>query len=128
MFHERDTGASPQNEARSCIKPAGIQNVVFSAAKYPNIRKHFLSAIRKGWPRTLVLHRRKTSFRRDHLLEDYPPRKGYDRDEYPPAVGRASWRADVAYVPSHENRSHGSSLGAQLRPFCRGTRFQYVFD
>jgi hypothetical protein len=33
------------------------------------------------------------------------------------------WKADVRYVPSSENRSHGSSLGAKLRRFCDGTRF-----
>jgi hypothetical protein len=35
--------------------------------------------------------------------------------------------ADVAYVSSRENRSHGSSLGAKLRGVCEGTRFQYAF-
>ena len=39
----------------------------------------------------------------------------------------AGWMADVEYVPSTENRSHGSSLGAKLRRFCNGTRFRYVF-
>jgi hypothetical protein len=63
---------------------------------------------------------------------------------YPAAVGRGrpngdqrglvrginpiGWMADVAYVPSSENRSHGSSLGAKLRPFCDGTKFQYAFN
>ena len=37
------------------------------------------------------------------------------------------WKADVRYVPSSENRSHGSSLGIKLRRFCDGTRFRYVF-
>ena len=37
------------------------------------------------------------------------------------------WKADVAYVPSKENRSHGSALGAKLRGFCDGTRFEYAF-
>ncbi len=37
------------------------------------------------------------------------------------------WMADVEYVPSGENRSHGSSLGSKLRRFCNGTRFRYVF-
>ena len=37
------------------------------------------------------------------------------------------WRADVRYVPSHENRSHGSTMGIKLRRFCNGTRFRYVF-
>ncbi|MCW3047592.1 MAG: hypothetical protein JWO74_1876, partial [Solirubrobacterales bacterium] len=35
--------------------------------------------------------------------------------------------ADVAYVPSGENRSHGSTMGIKLRRFCNGTRFRYVF-
>ena len=31
------------------------------------------------------------------------------------------------YVPSSENHSHGSSLGAKLRRYCNGVRFRYVF-
>ena len=50
-----------------------------------------------------------------------------DRDEYPPALARGSYRADVAYVPSSENRSHGARMGIKLRRFCNGTRFRYVF-
>ena len=56
-----------------------------------------------------------------------------------PAIGRGrgdalvhgtaprGWEADVAYVPSAENRSHGSRLGIKLRRFCNGTKFKYVF-
>jgi hypothetical protein len=122
-----------------CTKPAGVRRLVFSPSKYPNIRRHFRAAVRRGWPRRLVLNRRGADARRDRLLEGYPTRDGYDRDEYPPAVGRGrgkglmrghhprGWKADVRYVPSSENRSHGSSLGAKLRPFCDGTRFRYVF-
>ena len=115
-----------------------MQNLSFSAAKYPNIRRHFLDA-RKGWPRTLVLNRSGADARRERLLAPYPTRTGQDRDEYPPAVGRGKgpglerginprgWRADVRYVPSHENRSHGSTMGIKLRRFCNGTRFRDVF-
>ena len=122
-----------------CVRPTGVQNVSFSATKYPNIRRHFLDALRKGWPRTLVLNRAGADARRDRLLAPYPTRSGLDRDEYPPAVGRGKgpglergtnptgWRADVRYVPSHENRSHGSTMGIKLRRFCDGTRFRYVF-
>ena len=86
-----------------------------------------------------MLNRPGADARRDRLLEDFPTRDGFDRDEYPPAVGRGKgkglergrhprgWKADVAYVPSSENRSHGSSLGIKLRRFCDGTRFRYVF-
>ena len=74
------------------------------------------------------------------LARAEPTRAGFDRDEYPPAVGRGrgpraltrginpvGWRADVAYVRSGENRSHGSSLGGKLRRFCNGTKFRYAF-
>jgi hypothetical protein len=78
--------------------------------------------------------------RRDRLLRDIPTREGYDRDEYPPqrSAGAAGpgwsvvatprgWKADVRYVPSSENRSHGATLGDRLERFCNGTRFRYVF-
>jgi hypothetical protein len=65
--------------------------------------------------------------RRDVLLEGIPTRDGMDRDEYPPAVGRTSSTAgdaSVRYVPSSENRSHGSDLGNQLSSYCDGARFR----
>ena len=116
-----------------------MQSISFSKTKYPNIRRHALAAIRDGWPSVLVLNRGGPDARRDRLLEHWSTRAGDDRDEYPPAVGRGRgkglvrdsdprwWMADVAYVPSAENRSHGSVLGIKLRRFCNGTRFRYVF-
>lgn len=86
-----------------------------------------------------MLNRPGADERRDRLLEDYPTKSGFDRDEYPPAVGRGQgkglergsdptgWKADVRYVPSAENRSHGSVLGVKLRRFCSGTKFRYIF-
>jgi hypothetical protein len=128
-----DTGAS------GCQRPSGVQSISFSKTKYPNIRRHVQRAIRKGWPRVLVLNRPGADERRERLLAGWPTRRGQDRDEYPPAVGRGTgpgltrgshprgWKADVAYVPSAENRSHGSVMGIKLRRFCDGTRFKYVF-
>ena len=76
----------------------------------------------------LVLRRAGADERRSRLLARFPaPRPGFDRDEYPPAVGRAVVRADVAYVPSAENRSHGAVLGTKLRRLCDGTRVSYTF-
>jgi len=121
------------------MKPRSVQRLVFDADKYPNIRRHFRAAIRRGWPIRLVVNRRGADARRDRLLEDIPTKPGFDRDEYPPAVGRGKgaglergrdprgWMADVRHVPSSENRSHGSSLGGKLRGLCNGTRFRYVF-
>jgi hypothetical protein len=140
-------GGAPPNPApttrtpiRSCTKPSAVQRLVFSATKYRHIRAHFRAALRKGWPRTLVVNRPGADARRDELLRDIPTRSGFDRDEYPPAVGRGrgkglvggssprGWRADVQYVESSENRSHGASLGGKLRRFCNGTRFRDVFN
>ena len=110
-----------------CTTPPGVHTLSFSKAKYPHVRAHFRAALRRGWPRTLVLNRSGADARRDRLMNDRVTRDGYDRDEYPPAVGRGRWRADVRYVPSSENRSHGATMGNALRGLCDGTRFRYVF-
>jgi hypothetical protein len=124
---------------RSCIRPRRIQRISLSATKYPHIRAHFRAAVLRGWPRTLVLNRPGAAARREQVLRGIPTRSHFDRDEYPPAVGRGrgeglvggshprGWKADVEYVESSENESHGSSLGGKLRRFCDGTRFRYVF-
>jgi hypothetical protein len=134
-----DPGGEPPSQP-SCTKPSAVQRLVFSARKYRHIRAHFRAAVRRGWPRILAVNRPGADARRERLLEDIPTRDGFDRDEYPPNVGRGKghglergshprgWRADVRYVPSSENRSHGASLGAKLRGLCDGTRFRYAFS
>ena len=132
--------SSPKPQPRrTCSRPSTVQRLVFSKASYPNIRAHYRRAVGRGWPRILVLNRPGADARRDRLLTNYPTKRGYDRDEYPPALGRGrgkgltrgrnpvGWRADVQYVASHEKRSHDSSMRSDLRPFCNGTRFRYVF-
>ncbi|MDP1849565.1 MAG: hypothetical protein Q8K79_17400, partial [Solirubrobacteraceae bacterium] len=123
----------------NCIRPKPVQRLVFSRTKYPNIRAHYVRAVAplsrpsswsKGWPRIMVVNRKGTDARRDRLLDGIPTKAGFDRDEYPAAVGRGRandssrglvrginpirWMADVEYVPSGENRSHGASLGSKL--------------
>ena len=132
--------ATAATAARSCTTPRAVVSLYFSRSKYPHIRAHALAAIRKGWPAVLVLNRNGATQRRNRLLRGIRTRRGYDRDEYPPAVGRGrgyhlesgsgptGWRADVAYVASRENRSHGSSMGGKLRKYCDGTRFRYAFN
>ena len=88
--------ASPK---RDCVRPEGVADISFSSTKYPNIRRHVRRAVRDGWPRVLVLRRGGADERRDDLLVAYPTRDGFDRDEYPPAVGRRRAAAHVAYVP-----------------------------
>ncbi len=119
--------ATAERPARSCASPRAVVPIGFSATKYPHIRRHYERAVERGFPAVLVLHRDGADRRRDRLLGSRATRRGMDRDEYPPAVGRASVRASVAYVPSSENRSHGATLGIKLRRYCDGTRFRYVF-
>ncbi len=131
--------AEKKSGPASCTKPGGVQKLIFSKAEYPNIRRHFRAAVRRGWPRRLVINRRGAEARRDRLLAHIATRSGYDRDEYPPAALRGKgkglqrgrdprgWKADVRYVPSSENRSHGASLGEQMSKWCNGTRVRYVF-
>lgn len=123
----------------SCQNPSGVQTVSFSRKRYPAILRHYKLALKHGWPKTLVLNRSGADARRDKLLSHFKTKKRKDRDEYPPATARGKgsglrkgkhprgWKADVAYVPRKQNRSHGASLGNQLRTYCNGTRFSYAW-
>jgi hypothetical protein len=92
----------------------------------------------------MVVNRKGKEKRRERLLALFATRPGFDRDEYPAAVGRGrangasqrlmkgtnpiGWMGDVEYVPSSENRSPRSVPGSKLRRLCNGTRFRYVFN
>jgi len=134
-----DQPAEEPTSGSTCTRSEEIQRLVFDKDKYPNIRRHFRIAVRKGWPRRLIVNRPGADARRDRLLEEIPTKEGFDRDEYPPAVGRGKgkglergrnprgWKAHVRYAPSSENRSHGAALGAKIEDLCNGTRFRYLF-
>ena len=64
------TPAPAPKPKSSCTRPAGVQRIVFSRAKYPNIRRHYILAVGKGWPRVMVINRKGADARRDRLLED----------------------------------------------------------
>ena len=138
-FSGQGTSARKASDPQGCRKPKQVQTVTFSASKYPNIARHTRQAIAKGWPSVVVVNRAGADKRRDELLADIPTRRGYDRDEYPPAAGRghgqglqrgsspSGWKASVMYVPSAENRSHGSVMGSAISHWCSGTHFRYAF-
>jgi hypothetical protein len=130
---------APVTPKPSCVRIHHIVSISFSATKYAHIRAHYLRALKRGWPRILVLNRSGADARRARLLASYPTRPAMDRDEYPPSVGRGrgthlergsnprGWMADVEYVASSENRSHGATMGIKLRRFCSGQRWRYLF-
>lgn len=119
--------------ATDCKAAHGVVTLTWPASKYPNIRRHWLATIHgtgrthRKWPSVYKLNRDGADKRRATLMRvsGMPTRPGYDRDEQPPAFGRSTWRADLAYVPSAENRSHGASMGGKLRAYCDGTRFRF---
>lgn len=71
-----------------------------------------------GWATPPAPARIATSTRRRSRAEG----AGLERGVVP-----RGWRADVRYVPPHENRSHGSTMGIKLRRYRNGARFRYVF-
>jgi hypothetical protein len=110
-----------------CVVVANVVRVGLSKTKYPAVKKHWDRAIRKGYPRTLIVNRAGASQRRTKLLASFPTRPGKDRDEYPMAMARTTVKADVAYVDSSQNRGAGSVQGIKLRRYCSGQRFKIVW-
>lgn len=93
--------------------------------RYPLTTDHILDAIRTGERRLLHIDRRHADEHRAEATRGIPTRRGYDRDEYPPAFSREGGRgADVRYVRSSDNRGAGASLGNQLRGYCNGQAFR----
>ncbi len=115
-------GSSP---ATSCTH--GLVTVRLSVKKHPNIIAHIKLSWRRGYPRILHVHRAGADARRDAVLRGIPTKPGYDRDEAPAAVLRRTVRADVAYVPSSENRSAGATLGNAIAGACEGAPVRYSF-
>ena len=66
------------------MHPSAVQNISFSKTKYPNIRRHYLDALRKGWPRTLVLNRSGADARHNRLLAPHPTRPSPFRNHLGP--------------------------------------------
>jgi hypothetical protein len=111
----------------ACEKPDDVVSVSFSKTSYPHIRKHQLRSIREGWPSVYTINRKGADARRDKALEGVPTKKGFDRDEMPPAMLRRTWRTHVALVPSSENRAQGAVMGIKLRRYCDGTKVKFVW-
>jgi len=108
------------------VRPDKVVSVGISRTRYPAVLAHMRAAIRRGWPRVLTINRSGADQRRDRALAGIPTKPGMDRDEWPMAFARRSWRTDIAYVPSDQNRGAGARIGIKLRRYCDGTRFRVV--
>ena len=129
----------------SCRLVSRVVRIKVSVSRYPENWRHIrdaragrstgpdgVSVIDDGkrWPSVLVKNdvgedkRRRAGERMSGLPSRWS--EGFARDEYPPAVGRASNAADFRYVNSRQNSAQGASMGGQLRRFCNGQRFRLV--
>lgn len=85
---------------------------------------HARAAVIAGKPRMLHIARALADAHRNASLRGIPTKRGFDRDEYPPAASAEGGRgADVEYVESSDNRSAGSRMKIQLRLYCDGQAF-----
>lgn len=85
---------------------------------------HASGAVLSGQPRILHIDRVDAEAHRRASLRKFPTRRGFDRDEYPPAASTEGGAgADISYVISADNRSAGARMSIQLRPYCEGQAF-----
>jgi len=101
----------------------------FPVAKYPKTAAHISAAIEAGQPAVCTIDRNGADSNRDASLAGLATKAGHDRDEWPMAMcAEGGAGADIAYVPSSENRSSGSWVGHQLSDYADGTKVLFVLD
>ncbi|MDW5595930.1 NucA/NucB deoxyribonuclease domain-containing protein [Conexibacter stalactiti] len=122
---ERETTLG-RRAAPRCERSRRVVEVGISSTRYPAVLAHIKTAVAGGWPRVLRINRAGAEERRARALRGWPTRPGYDRDEWPMAMARRTWRAHIAYVPSGQNRGAGASISLKLRRYCDGVRFAVV--
>jgi hypothetical protein len=115
--------AATENEA-ACTLTRKLVVVDLDNVKHRHILDHAFDARRNGHPRVLHIRRSEATANRRASLRGIPTKRGYDRDEYPPAMSDEGGQgADVRYVLSAENRSVGSVMRYQLAPYCNEQKF-----
>jgi Deoxyribonuclease NucA/NucB len=111
--------------AAACQSQHNSVHVALSASRYPETTDHLSDAIAAGRPSLLHIDRADEDAHRAASLADYPPRSGFDRDEYSPAMSAEGGAgADVRYIDSSDNRGAGATMGNALEGWCEGQPFR----
>lgn len=123
-----EAASKANGDPEGCRRVKRVVRVRLSRRKYPHIVDHFRDVQRSGRHKVIWhIDRAGADENRAESLEGIPTKRGYDRDEVPPAIAREGGKgADVRYVRSSENRSAGATMGARLRAYCSGQRFRLV--
>ena len=96
-----------------------------SRLNYPQSAQHIEEAQAEGRPVLLTVDRSGAAARRAASLKGVPTVRGFDRDEYPPAVFKEGGAGShVKHIPFSDNRGSGSSIGNQLRDVPDGSTVQ----
>lgn len=97
------------------------------AKRYPETVQHMKEAIENGQSSICTIDRDGADQRREDSLRDIPTKKGFDRDEYPPAVCLEGGQgADIKYVHPSDNRGSGAWLGRRIQDYPDGTKLMFV--
>ncbi|AHG86465.1 Large exoprotein involved in heme utilizationor adhesion [Bibersteinia trehalosi USDA-ARS-USMARC-190] len=97
--------------------------ISISRAKYPETVSHIEDSINQGKPSILTIDRKGAAQRRKDALQDIPPKTGYDRDEYPPAMFKEGGEgSSVRYISPKDNRGAGSCIGHQCKQYVDGDK------
>jgi hypothetical protein len=92
--------------------------------RHSSVIDHAFDARRAGHPRVLHILRQERWANHSAALSGIPKRRGYDRDQYPPAIADEGGKgASVRYVARRVNRSAERLMGNQLEPYCNGQSF-----
>ena len=119
------TGHDAAAVAASCQRQHNSVHVELSASRYPETTDHIADAIAAGQPSLLHIARDEEEANREASLAPWPPRTGFDRDEYPPAMSdEGGAGADVRYIDPSDNRGAGATMGNALEDWCNGQPFR----
>jgi hypothetical protein len=110
----------------SCVSVPLPVVVLLDPRRHERILAHVREALDVGEPFVLHIDRADADRHRAASLRGWPTRRGWHRDEYPPAAtAEGGAGADVQFVPSSENESAGAVMRARLAPFCDGQPFVF---
>ena len=112
-------------EADACQRQYHSVYVELSSSRYPQTTDHIADAIAAGEAALLHIARDQEEANREASLAPWPPRTGFDRDEYPPAMSdEGGTGASVRYIDPSDNRGAGASMGNQLEAWCNTQPFR----
>ena len=94
--------------------------------RHHSVIDHAFDARRAGHPRVLHIRREERWANHRAALSGIPKRRGYDRDQYPPAIADEGGKgASVRYIARRVNRGAERLMGKQLEPYCTGQSFVF---